>query len=120
MPVEVAGVDRRPPAIGASNGVGDEHMSVEVRIPGATGPVTEGGSDEPVPSDLFDTTMTSPRPRGVPLQVAERVGVDLARQPEQGGPGAQPAAGSLALEVVVLHATSDRVEVVALDRKSVV
>ena len=44
----------------------------------------------------------------------ERVGVDLARQAEQRGPGTEPAAGSLALEVVVLHAASDGVEVVAL------
>jgi hypothetical protein len=174
VPVEVAGVDRRPPAVGASNGVGDEHMSVEVRVPGATRAVAEGGCDEPVPSDLFDATMTSPGPRCMPLQVAEcgvnvrlghdrsdvglgeseddghglrrtegeveagdaptlrrsepcvgcwvtaiehgreRVGVDLARQPEQGGAGTEPSAGSLAFEVVVLHPASDGIEVVAL------
>ena len=177
MPVEVAGIDRRPPAVSASNGVGDEHMSVEVRIAGATGSVAEGGCDEPVSSDLLDATMTAPSPRRVPLQVAERgidgevvglgnhgsdvslgepehdghglrrtegqveagdaptlrrsepcvgcwvtaieqgrqgVGVDVARQPEQRGAGTEPSAGSLALEVVVLHAASDRVEVVAL------
>ena len=41
-------------------------------------------------------------------------GIDLARQAEQRGPVTEPAAGSLALEVVVLHAASDGVEVVAL------
>jgi hypothetical protein len=43
-------------------------MGVEVRIAGATRPVTKGGCDEPVAADLLDATMTSPGPRGVPLQ----------------------------------------------------
>ena len=177
MPVQMAGIDGRPSAVDAANGVGDEHVRVEVRVACATRPVAEGGCHEPVASNLLDATMTAPGPRRVPLQVAERgidgevvglgnhgsdvslgepehdghglrrtegqveagdaptlrrsepcvgcwvtaieqgrqgVCVDLSRQPEQGGAGTEPSAGSLALEVVVLHAASDRVEVVAL------
>ena len=45
---------------------------------------------------------------------SERVGVDLARQAEQGRARAEQPAGSLAFQVVVLRPASDGIEVVAL------
>ena len=80
---------------------------MEVRVAGTTGPVAEGSGDEPVSSDLFDATMTSPGPRGVPLQVAEcgvngevvRLGHDRSDvglgEPEDDGHGLRRAEGEV-------------------------
>ena len=49
--VEVAAVGGRPPAVGALDQVGDDHVGVELGVAGPAGAVPEGGADEAVGLD---------------------------------------------------------------------
>ena len=81
--VEVAGglgvriqpppVERRPAAVGAEREVGDQDVRVQLRVAGPRRPMPERRRDQPTPGHGMNATGTTPRHRGMPLDVAERI-----------------------------------------------
>ncbi len=72
LEVEVPGVERTPPAIGAAGRVGDQDVGVEVRVTGPARAVPEPGGDEPAAAQGHDPVRAPPRPARLRLQIAER------------------------------------------------
>ena len=69
--VQLTGVDRAPLPIRATNPVGDEDMSVELRILSVRGPMYVRGGDEPVGVDLQHAGLALPGERGMALQIPQ-------------------------------------------------
>ena len=80
--VEVAGglgvqvqpppIQRPPDVIGALGHVGDEHVGVEVRVPGPAGAMPERRRDQALDLDLVDPVLPGPRSGCVAFDVGER------------------------------------------------
>ena len=75
LPQQRTAMQRPPHAVIATGQVGDEHMGVELRIPGPTGAVHEPRSDEAVTSDVLDAVAPASGDAGFAFEPAER-GVD--------------------------------------------
>ena len=75
LPEERTAMQRAPQAVVATGQVRDEHMGVELRIPGPARAVHEPRGDEAVTGDMLDAVDTSPGQARLAFEPAER-GVD--------------------------------------------
>ena len=75
LPQQRTAMQRPPHAVVAAGQVRDEHVGVELRIPGPAGAVHEPRGDEAVTGDVFDAVDASSGDAGLAFEPAER-GVD--------------------------------------------
>jgi hypothetical protein len=78
--VQLAGVQRRPAAIGADGGVLDQHVGVPLGIALAAGPMIERGRGEPASAEAVDAVVAAADPHRLLLQPTEHL-------PDGGMPG---------------------------------
>lgn len=71
--VDGAPVQRTPGPVGDAGRVRDQDVRVDLRVPGATGPMLERRADEALPRHDLVPARTSARTARVPLEVAQRL-----------------------------------------------
>jgi hypothetical protein len=79
--VQLAGVQRRPAAIGANGGILDQHVGVPLGVALAAGPVIKGGRGDPASAIPVDAVVAPADPHGFLFQPAQ----DLADGGVTGG-----------------------------------
>jgi hypothetical protein len=82
MRVERSRIESGPPPGRGTDEVGDQHMRMQLRIAGATGPMQESRADKPIAKHPLDPTGATPPDRRGPLQVAERLSDGLLMRRE--------------------------------------
>jgi hypothetical protein len=71
--VQLAGVQRRPAAVGPEGGVLDQHVGMPLGIAFAAGPVIERGGGDPASAEPVDAVVAAADPDRLLFQPAEHL-----------------------------------------------